>query len=161
MRKTIFLFVCFLLLGSQLNAQQFLLLSKPGKLKNYKYFIGDHLHLEIQDSLRMAGVITGFQDSLIELNASLLLHPSDIQIIYRERRMLMFLNKAGLLAGLGYFGLTGFNRLMNKDAPVYTESSLWISGALIGGSFLLRPFLYKKIRLKQEGWQLEILGFHD
>lgn len=159
MRKTLLISACLLLFSMQLDAQQFLLLSKPGRLKNYKYFIGDHLHIRFQDSLRLSGMITGFQDSLIELNANLKIDPGEIQMVYRERRMLMLLSKASLFGGLGYFGLTGFNRLINNDAPVYTESSLWISGAMIGGSFLLRPLLYKKIRLKKDGWKLEILGF--
>jgi len=161
MRKTLLLSACLLLFGVHLSGQQFLLLSKPGKLKNYKYFVGDQLQLRFQDSLRLTGIITGFQDSLVELNTIIKLDPDNIQIVYRERRMLMVLSKASLLAGVGYFGLTGFNRLINNDTPVYTESSLWISGALIGGSFLLRPLLYKKICLKQDGWQLKILGFQD
>lgn len=154
------LFVMILLMVYGLNdlsAQRFLLLQRPGKVKNYKYFAGDKIIFRAYaDTVVVMGRISGFSDTSIFINDKSEIPIEDITSISKKCHMMAFLSRGALLFGIAYFGLNGFNRLINHDYPTYDKESLLIVSGSLAGFFALNKFKYRKFRIGEE-WKLDIL----
>ncbi len=159
--KIIFVFIWFLVLFffiiTNVSSQKFLLLDKTGSLKNIKYFSGDLINLSAYDnSLKLEGKISGFTDSTVFINGESEIPIKNISCIQRERFMIRKITKTLYVFGAAYFVLTGFNRLINKDYPVYDKQSIMISGGIVIAGYLMHLLIFKKYKINGK-WKLTIL----
>jgi hypothetical protein len=137
--------------------QSFLLVENFRTLKNFKYYEGDLIRIKTFDGERIVeGEITCINDSSICVGDWTEVYLDDIQMIYRERFGILLSRRIFLYAGMGYFAVDVFNRLINNDAPVILEETVYISAGLVGMNFLLIPLKYK--RIKTGNWKVEFIN---
>ncbi len=156
----VLLMLIFLL--SQASAQKLLLIRKTNEYKNYKYFENDLITLKLKsEKKRSTGFITDMADSSLILNGETLISFHDIEAVYRSRRLVRFAANGLKIFGITYFTLTGFNRALNKQYPVYDIGTLFISIGTTGGGYLLNFLLGSKKLNLERNWELSILDFSD
>lgn len=151
----IILFVLLIFLCGRALSQKILVLEKTGRFKTHMYYQGSSIAVGLDDKL-VYGVITLIRDSLITVNDNFIFRLNKVKYVSRERFWVNYFSSAARLLGLTYFTLTGFNRLINKQYPVWDSQSLLISGALFVGAVILDFFGYRKISLGEK-WQLKII----
>jgi hypothetical protein len=143
-----------------LDAQQFMLVENVNNLKNFKYYTGDQIRLKIESEQRIIeGAITGMTDSSLIIDSWEIISFNDVGFIYRDRFMVQLSRGILLTAGVAYFSIDTFNRLINDDAPVILLETAVISGGLVGLNFLLIPLRYK--RIKTDTWRILTIDFSD
>jgi hypothetical protein len=146
----------FLLASMNAWSQTTFFLEKTGRFKHFEYYEGSMISLQIQDSLDVSGRITLLNDREVQIDGLFTFAIESISGVYRERTMLKFLG--GGLFGFGalYFGLTGINRTLNKEYPVFLKEAL-ITGpvCMLSGIALLST----KARLFKIGtkWKIKVL----
>ena len=151
------LFAIFVFLSVQLYTQRFLVVKNTTKYRNYKYFTGDVLMFKTKnDSISRAGQITSFADSSLVVNYSRIVYLNDFEFIYRKRFFFGFFSHAFRYFGATYFGLTGLNRTINKDYPIYDKNSILISTSTFATGLILNYFSNKRLKI-QDNYKLEIL----
>jgi hypothetical protein len=154
----IWMMVLFIVISITASGQQFLLIESTRNFKNYKYFLGDNIRVKIRSEGRIIeGEITGLNDSSLYLGSWEEILFNDIEIIYRQRTFIPFIRGVLLVAGVGYFAVDSFNRLINNDSPVILSETVLISGGLVASNFLLIPLRYKRIHA--ERWQFTYIDF--
>lgn len=119
------------------------------------YYEGSSITLGMDGKL-VYGSITSLDDSLLTINDEITIPLKEIDYISRPRFWFNFLSPAAKLFGLTYFGLTGFNRLINKQYPVLDGQTFLITGILLGGALLLDHFGQRKFQLGEK-WQLKVI----
>lgn len=150
------LLMCFI--GPDLIAQRVLLVEKPGRFKNYKYFVGNDIVLKTAPyGEKHEGVIHEVTDTSILINFDNEIMIEDIEMILRPRWGLNLLSKVTRVAGAGYFILDVVNRAINNQSPVVNENTLMISAGLVAFSYALVPFHDKRIK-KGEKWRIKVLN---
>ena len=141
-----------------LEAQHILVVENIQNLKNFKYTTGDMIRLKVKSERRIVeGPIMFMEDSTLWIGESEQVTLNDIETIYRERFWIQLTRGILLTAGVAYFALDNFNRLINNDSPVVLKETAIISGGLIGMNFLLLPLRYKRIHTDK--WRLTHLDF--
>lgn len=149
-----------ILLCCTMNAQQFLLVENTRNLRNFKYYPGDQIRLKITGEEQLfEGEILDLTDGSIILGQGDAIPISDIEIIFRERFMIQLTRAFVLTAGIAYFSIDTFNRLINHDAPVVLAETAVISASLVGLNFVLLPLRYK--RMKTGDWRILLIDFED
>lgn len=155
------LMIMMLILGAmQTDAQQYLVLQKKGKLKNFKYETGSKISLKTRrGNFNIEGRLTQIGDTSIVIDHSIEIGVTNIVAIYRSSG---FLNRLSTLffiqGGIAYFLIDGTNRAINQEYPVIDESTLLISGTMIATGFALRPFITRKFDIPEK-WEIKILNF--
>lgn len=144
------------------SAQQYLVLQKKNKLKNFKYTEGNNIQLQtLRGNFLVSGEITRIGDTSITIDHKIEIGLTNIGKIYKRRgffdslSMLFFIR-----GGASYFLIDGTNRLINSDYPIVDESTLLISGTMIAVGFALRPLVVREIDIINN-WQLKILNFDE
>lgn len=156
-RKLVLLLIVLLMLSEGNLAQRFLLVKRTDKYKNYKYFEGDIISLSaFDDSLNVSGSITCITQKVIIIGDKHSIPISQINSISRPRRLLSFASKGIVLLGLTYFTLTGFNRTINHESPIYDKTSLLTSAGLLAGSYITGLFSRRKI-VPGENWEIMMI----
>lgn len=152
------LLICFLLQGSLYSQQESMVVIKSqDRIKNFKYYPGDEIMLKLSnDSIVRDGIITGIRDSSFVLNNSLNIDISGIEEVYREKWFFRFLSESSKMFSLVYFGLTGINRTINKEYPVYDKESLLISISVYAAGILINQLSIRKLKVPGK-WKIEIL----
>ncbi len=155
--KILALFALVLIVHS-VDAQRILLLEKPGKFKNFKYFVGNEIVLKTYpDGLKQKGTIHEITDTSIVINFDNEIMLEDIQMVLKRRWGFNILSKATRIAGAGYFLLDVINRTINNDSPIVQQNTLAISAGLVAFSYALVP-LHNR-RMKQgEKWRIKVLN---
>jgi hypothetical protein len=161
--KTFFKYLLFALLigfAVQLQAQQYLILQKSGKAKNFKYQPGNTISLKTVDGdFFIRGEITAIKDSAFWIDDRMKIELDKIALVFRKSG---FLNRLSWLffvrGGVAYFLIDGANRTIAGDQPVIDESTWLISGAMIATGVALRPLVTRKYDLSKK-WRLKILDF--
>jgi hypothetical protein len=149
------------LVSTGLFAQKILLVENQKSFKNYKYFTGDAITYKIlAEEGRNYDIISDMTDSSIVFEMMGEVRLEEIAAIYRENYVVKILQPFTLLAGVAYFGLDSFNRLINNDSPVILAETTIISAGLVAFSFALTPFRQRKINTSGK-WQLRTLNFYE
>lgn len=147
----------FLLCVQLIFAQKFLAIDSRVSSKRWKFSEGDIIMLKLENKELLVGQITQLNDSSFYLGSKLLPLKNIKSIQLRGHRYgLNLLTKVSLLAGLGYFSIDTFNRLINSDDPLVYEGTI-ITGASFLGVALISDLLNRKtIRIKEKS-QIKIL----
>ena len=147
-----------IVLGHQVDAQNILLIEKPGKFKNYKYFVGDDIVVKtLPYNIRYEGTIHEITDSSILLNFENEIMIDDIVMVMKRRWGWSLMSKVTRIAGAGYFVLDVTNRTINNQSPIVDESTIMISSGLVVFSYALLPIHFKRMR-RGEKWRIKVLN---
>ena len=140
------------------EAQQFLLVENNRNFRNFKYYPGEEIRIRSKHEDRIIhGPITGFSDTSIFIGVLDEVCFSEIEIIYRERIPIYWLQGLLLLGGVGYFSIDSFNRLINNQSPVVLAETAYISAGMVAASALLIPLRYKRVKAKK--WDFLLIDF--
>lgn len=161
MTRCTFLIIFNLLLFWSVNAQNIFLIERPGKVKNYKFYEGDKIHIKVKNYASISnieGVLTQIRDSIIIIDDSYLIPIQDIITVYKERFWIKLVIPVMFIAGIGYIVLEAFNRAINKETPVITKETTIISSSLVAGGFTLMPLKEQKLNVGEK-WRVKSLIF--
>lgn len=150
--------VLLLLVFQTSFGQRVLLLEKPGKFKNYKYFVGSEISVRtLANGSRVGGTIHEITDSslLIDFDKEVLLQ--DIDMVYKSRWGYSLLSASTRIAGAGYFLLDVVNNAINNELVV-EKNTVLISSGLIAFSYVLVPLKTKRMRVGDK-WRIKVLDF--
>ena len=142
-------------------SQKILVVENARSLKNIKYYPGDAIILKVDHlEKKIFDEIYDMNDSVLDLTMMGEVRLEDITGIYRENWFVQTLRGLSLLAGVVYFGLDSFNRLINNDSPVILAETAIISGSLVALSFALTPLKYRKINTRGN-WDLRTIDLNS
>jgi len=126
-------------------------------MKNYKYIPGNNIKLRlIDDEKRISDEIYDITDSSVILKVRREIFFDEITAVYRERYWVDLLSGFSMIAGVFYFSVDSFNRLINSEWPVVDEQTLAISAGLVIFGGILIPFRFKKIKAGGD-WRFKTL----
>ena len=146
------------LMSQTLQAQRVLLVEKPGKFKNYKYFVGNDITLRtIPGSTKYKGTIHEITDTSIIINFDTEIMVQDIEKILRPRWGLGLVSMITRIAGAGYFVLDVVNNAITSQPTIVDENTLIISASLVAFSYALVPFHNKRIKSGTK-WRIKVLN---
>ena len=156
-RSTTLLILLFLI-PLATEAQQYLVVEKTGTVKNFKYSPGNDIDLLVNET-RLKGTITQLTDSTLALDYSIIVQLQQIKKVYRFRGFVYKFSKKALFgAGLAYMAITGVNGMINNEYPLVDQTTAIIGVSMMAASFLLKPFVYRKIPIDGR-WQLKVIDF--
>jgi len=153
--KYLLLIVYFILLNlscTQAFSQKILTLNKPGYPNRIRYYENQEISFKLKgEKVVHTGLITQLNDTMFLLNTIFPVKISDITMVvdYKKGAGARFFSKVTLAAGLLYLGLGAANSLIFGSPPGAEGRFLVVSGALIGTSFLLKPFCVRKYRINK------------
>jgi hypothetical protein len=154
------LFLLFFLcvLFSDTQAQRILLVDKPGKFKNFKYFVGSEIRLRTNpDGIKHRGTIHVITDTSIIINYDDEIMIADIERIMRTRKGLPFLSKTSRILGAGYLLLDMVNNGINSEPTIVDETTVIISASLVAFSYALVPLHYRQMK-RGNPWRIQVLN---
>ena len=156
-----FLMFFDLLLIWSAGSQNIFLIERPGTVKNLKFHEGDGIHILVKNQPavpEIEGTLTQIRDSSILVDDMYLIPLKDITAVYKERFWPRLAVPVLFIAGIGYIVLEGFNRAINKDAPLITKETAIISSSLVAGGLALIPLKDRKY-IVGEKWRVRSLVF--
>ncbi|HSG67820.1 MAG TPA: hypothetical protein VK994_03875 [Bacteroidales bacterium] len=143
---------------SEAQGQRILLVQRTARFKNYKYFVGDDIAVRTSThSKRISGTIEKITDTTILIDFDKEIFISDIRKIYRHRYWFGLLSKVTRIAGAGYFALDATNNIINGNPTIVSNNTLITSASIVGFSYALVPFHYKRLRVGK-AWRLLVLN---
>mgnify|MGYP000856981344 FL=1 len=144
------------------SAQQYFVVQKKGKLKNFKYISGDYIYLETKrGEFKLSGKITQINDTSLVINKTSEIGLNDIGVIFRPNGLIRgFSNLFFIQGGAAYFFIAGANALINNESPIIDKSTLLISGSMIVTGYAIKPFITRKLNVKEK-WEVKILNFDE
>lgn len=160
--------ICFILtliicvLPSQ--AQNILLLEKPGKIKNFKYNEGDKICLDFLNSNNLLENVKGRIKKIS--SANIIINNNEISLnaikyIYKDRYFASFMERALLHADLGYFVFIIPNKIINKNRKIIERADAIVIGSLIGSTIMFGLIKEKTYKIDNRKWRIKILNFKD
>jgi hypothetical protein len=140
--------------------QQYLVVQKYGKVKNFKYQTGDEIMLEIKNgAFNLTGEITQLSDSSLTINSYVEIKYENITKVLRPRRYFTKLSKLFFIrGGIAYVTIVGINGIINNDSPLIDEQTLTISATMVAIGLIMKPFYIRKLDLTKK-WHLKMLNF--
>ena len=146
------------LMLSSTQAQRVLLIEKPGKFKNYKYFIGNSIVLKtIPYGEKQDGTIHLITDTRIAINFDNEIMLSDIEMIMRPRWGFGLLLRVTRIAGAGYLILDVVNNSINGHPTIVDKNTAMISAGLVAFSYLIVPLQNKRMKAGNP-WRIKVLN---
>ncbi len=152
--------VC-LLHCANLFSQRYLIIERPGTIKNFKFQEGDFMHIEVISNnvlYQVRGELSLITQSSIIINGSDEYKLFQIKAIYRERLLVRIVHTSALTAGSGYIFLDCLNRGINRESPLVEKSTVVIGGSIIAGGVALMPFLEHKYKIGNR-WRVKTIIF--
>ncbi len=151
-----FLIFILLIFSTALFSQNMLLVERPGTVKNYKYFAGDHISLKTKDGVKISGPINIIRDTNLIVDFINELSLSEIETVYKPRRLVQLGSSALIAGSLMYTGLDLLNggssgKSFSKNAGLQTSIAILATG--LGMQF----FTKKKMHIDNEKWRIRIL----
>lgn len=149
----IFILLCF---STTLFSQNMLLVEKPGTVKNHKYFAGDYISLKTKDGVKISGPINIIRDTNLIVDFTNELSLSEIETVYKPRKLVQLSSSALIAGSLMYTGLDLLNggssgKSFSKNAGLQTSLAILATG--LGMQF----FTKKKMHIDNEKWRIRIL----
>ena len=152
------LMLIFCLLFSTMHAQRILLVEKPGKFKNYKYFVGNDILLRTAPyNEKVSGTINDITDTSIVINFDNEIMLDDIEKIMRPRWGLQFLSRFTRIAGPGYFVIDVVNNAITNQTTIVHKNTVIASASLVAFSYALVPFHNKRLKADKQ-WRVKVLN---
>ncbi len=146
------------LMLSSAHAQRILMLEKPGKFKNYKYFIGSNIAFKtLPFGEKYDGTIHVITDTSIVINFDNEIMLSDIEMIIRPRWGFGLLSKLARIAGAGYFVLDVVNNSITGQPTIVDKNTVAISAGLVAFSYLIVPLHNKRMKAGNP-WRIKVLN---
>lgn len=143
---------------STANAQRILLIDKPGKFKNFKYFIGDDIVLKTAPyGNKTEGTIHVITDTSLIINFDHEILLEDIEVILKPRWGMKLLSRITRIAGGGYFLLDVTNNLITGNPTIVDENTLIISAGLVAFSYALVPLHNRRMEPGNK-WRMQVLN---
>jgi hypothetical protein len=156
-RLSAFLFL-LILVPFAADAQQHLVVEKTGTVKNFKYSPNNSIHLLVNEK-HIKGTITQLTDSTLTIDYLTIVPLQQITKVYRFRRFVYeFSIKALFMGGIAYMGIVGANGIIHNEYPLIDQTTAIIGFSMVAGSFLLKPFYYRKIPVDGR-WQIKVIDF--
>ena len=146
--------IAFLFFALDCSAQYFdkvLAIDPVHGSKRERLRLGDPLKVKCKDGTILNGTLDYLGDSTI-IVADDQVKISEIKrvVLVDKRQGWQLLSAVALRAGIGYFGITTFNGLINDDSPAVTEQNIRISGTFIVIGVAAALLNQKKMRIKDE-----------
>jgi hypothetical protein len=161
-QRKISVFILLLLLITLANAQNLLILERPGTIKNFKYEVSDIIKIRtLSSDTLLKGVITFINDSIVVINNIQPVAISDIGKVYRTQWGFTFLQGLFLTAGAPYLLISTVNGIINNDEPIVPNETIIISGSLLAAGAAITPLTTRKFRIDNKKWRLRILDFTE
>lgn len=127
-----------------LFSQKIVAFDKRGKVKRIKYFEGEYIKLKEHNGEKTEGIILLIKDSSFVVEGKQI-NLDSVKKVYNTQKFLGFkmLYQVSIRAGVIYFPLVTFNRLINQDDPVLSEPAATVSGIFIGTA-LISKLIYNR-----------------
>jgi hypothetical protein len=146
----VFFFISFLQSYSQKSLQ--IITEHFGKVKRYEVFKNELLDYKLKgDFFYRRNKIVNLADSVIVLSNDSLVRLKDIKAVRIQRggHLAKTFREFFLFAGIGFLSLNTANNAINGTEPLVDKRAVYISGALIGTSVLLKMLCTKHLRLNR------------
>lgn len=143
--------ILFFFLIAASFAQKMVAFDKKGKVKRVRYYVGDEISVGLMDNTFLFGQITKIEEKSFRIDNETI-EKDSVKYVYlsRDQSALKIFSRAFFTAGAVYFPMVTFNRTINGDRPIVTESAAIISGSLITSSILLNLLTKKKYRISEK-----------
>lgn len=153
----VLLSIVLFMLVHQLVAQKFLAVDSRVSTKRWKFYEGDFIQLKMSDNQKVSGYIVALGDSSLTIGKKEVELKKVLSIHLRGHRYgLGILTTVTGMAGIGYFGIDTFNRLINNNQPLVYEGTMLSSGILLSVALISDLFNRKTIKIK-ESRQIKVL----
>ena len=142
--------------------QQYLVVQKSGKVKNFKYEVGDEIMISTRKGdLKVSGEITKISDTSVTINSYVEVGFSNVAKVLRPRRYFTKLSKLFFIrGGIAYVTIVGINGIINNDSPLIDEQTLGISAAMVAIGLAMKPFYIRKLDMMGK-WKLKVIDFEN
>jgi hypothetical protein len=123
-----------------------------GKVKKYEVFKNELLDYKLKgDLFYRRNKIVNLADSVIVLSNDSLVRLNDIKAVRIQRggHLAKTFQEFFLFAGIGFLSLNTANNAINGTEPLVDKRAVYISGALIGTSVLLKILCSKHLRVNK------------
>lgn len=147
------LFFCFLI--TQVHAQKFMALTKPGIHTRIRYHAGDRVGFKLKgDKHIYKGDIQFFTDSAVAIGDSITVQLSDVRIFYDydAGAAARYGSKILITAGIFYGAIVLINGSLANTNDLHNENNEIVTASLIGGGLLLLPFTKRKYKINHKRW---------
>mgnify|MGYP007069865441 CR=1 FL=1 len=142
-------------------SQNALLVRKFGNKKMALYYAGSNIKFTYFDNngyvRKTSGKITVINEETIIINYDEEVELAKIKTVFVPRNMLIRVEEVGIIAGLGYVGLTELNNLISGTG-YSSKSGFIIAGSVAAASAAAIPFNYRRYHLdKPDKYTWEVL----
>ena len=137
----------FLILISTASAQKMIAFDKRGKVKRVRYFLGEEIKVGLLNKVFVYGQITRIEENQFSIGTKVIQTDSVKYVYSRDQSAVNLFSEILFTAGAAYFPLVTFNRAINSDRPIISETAAIISGSLITGGILLNLLTKKKYKI--------------
>lgn len=139
------------------HAQRILLVEKPGKFKNFKYFVGSDINLrKLPSGNKLSGTIHEITDTSIVINYDNEVMLEDIERIIKKRWGFRLLSATTRIGGAGYFALDVVNNVITGNPTIVAQETVIISASLVAFSYAIVPLHNRPF--KKGKWRIKILN---
>jgi len=157
LHKFLIILIIGMLAAHMSFGQKILVFENVYNMKNYKYRLGQSIGIKIDGrDKKITDEIVDLTDSSMILNFNGEVHFADISAVYRERYWIDLLSGFSMVAGVFYFSVDSFNRMINSEWPIVDEQTLIISAGLVAFGGLLIPIRFRKIQ-SGENWKFKTI----
>ncbi|MEI6574924.1 MAG: hypothetical protein WCO63_01975 [Bacteroidota bacterium] len=144
-----------------LMAQSYLLIEKPGKVKNIKLQPGDDLTFMLRGETEFrTATIARLTDSTIILGNGFKITLKSVSKVRKERWGMNRLYKVSGIAGIGYLILDVFNNGINGTGPLANQHTLIVSGILLTTAVISYK-LSKRTMVMGHHWRLQVMDLQN
>jgi hypothetical protein len=156
------LIIAILMVPLTMDAQQYLVVQKLGKVRNFKYEVGDEIMIRTRKGdFSLNGEITKISDTSLTLNSYVEIGFSNVAKVLRPRRYFTKLSKLFFIrGGIAYVTIVGINGIINNDSPLIDEQTLTISATMVAVGFLMKPFYIRKLDTISK-WKIKVIDFDN
>jgi len=162
MRKSLFIIILVFTVVSGFS-QRFLLLEKSGTFRNFKYFEGDHIRLELfEQGRKVQGTITRIADSSFVVDNQEVFETREVKSVIRNRFFFSFFGSGAMVAGSSYVAIYVVNRTIKGESPILTGETATIGASLVASGWLLSLFNERNYKVgNQMKWRFRVMSMDD
>lgn len=150
--KYLLFFIALIVTGlSQVQAQKILVFDKRGKVKRVRYYQGELIKFKLLSGELITGEIGLLTDSSFEVNSRIIKLDS-VKRVYNTQKLYGFKIVGTILttAGMVYFPLDSFNRIINNDQPTLNANSALVSGIFLGTGLICIGISNKSYKISEK-----------
>ncbi|MCW3078254.1 MAG: hypothetical protein JWO32_2863 [Bacteroidetes bacterium] len=123
-----------------------------GNVKKYEIYVDDELEYKLKGHLFYhSNKIANLQDSVIVFENDSVIRLNQIKAIriHTGGHLGKTFQELFFIAGIGFIALNTTNNAINDSSPLIDDRAVYISGALVGTSILMRVLLTRHIRINK------------